>query len=258
MELMVKMMALQRMENKVGGQTPQAGGAAAAAAGGADGSEEGNTSAGCTANVALVLQNEVIVANAGDSRAVICNKGKAKPLSFDHKPNLPEEMARIKKAGGWVTDGSTGHYRVNGNLNLSRSIGDLKYKTNTALPPEKQVVTAQPDVVRHQRAPDDEFLVMACDGIWDCMSNQEVCDFVRQRLKKGTKISGICEEIFSKCIAEVSILLQSPKSYGSIVSTTMVPIWIPSPQPVPLQDPKATSGIGGDNMTCIIVLLNDR
>jgi len=60
------------------------------------------------------------VANAGDSRSVISENGKFTALSEDHKPTLNNETARIKKAGGYVADG-----RVNGNLSLSRAIGDL-------------------------------------------------------------------------------------------------------------------------------------
>ena len=64
--------------------------------------------------------------------------------------------------------------RVNGNLNLSRAIGDLKYKNNTELPAKDQIITAQPDIRRVTLTPEDRFFVLACDGVWDVMSNQ-VC-----------------------------------------------------------------------------------
>lgn len=83
------------------------------------------SSSGCTAVVALLNNNELFVANAGDSRCVVCRDGKAMDMSFDHKPEDTEELERIRKAGGRVTmDG-----RVNGGLNLSRAIGDHAYKT---------------------------------------------------------------------------------------------------------------------------------
>lgn len=63
-------------------------------------------------------------------------------MSVDHKPDLPQEAARIKKAGGEVTDG-----RVNGNLNLSRAIGDLEYKTNKNIPEDEQLIISKPDVM---------------------------------------------------------------------------------------------------------------
>lgn len=87
--------------------------------------------AGCTANVVMITKTEIICANAGDSRAVLCKKGKAKDLSVDHKPDLPSEKRRIERANGFVEDS-----RVNGMLALSRSIGDFEYKGNQMLKPE--------------------------------------------------------------------------------------------------------------------------
>lgn len=74
--------------------------------------------------------------NAGDSRAVLCQKGKAVPLSFDHKPSDPGELQRITNAGGWVDA-----CRVNGYLALSRAIGDFIFKNSELLKPEEQIVT---------------------------------------------------------------------------------------------------------------------
>lgn len=91
--------------------------------------------AGCTAIVAMLVGNRLIVANAGDSRGVLSRQGKALALSEDHKPRDDREFQRITEAGGFVT--AVG--RINGNLNLSRSLGDLKYKSLKHLPPEAQV-----------------------------------------------------------------------------------------------------------------------
>ena len=97
--------------------------------------------------------------NAGDSRAVLGIKGRAKPLSYDHKPQNEAEKQRIQDAGGFVDFG-----RVNGNLALSRAIGDFDFKKGASLTPEKQIVTAFPDVIEHEISADDEFIVIACDG----------------------------------------------------------------------------------------------
>jgi serine/threonine protein phosphatase PrpC len=81
---------------------------------------------GCTANVIFIDDmKKIYSANAGDSRCVLARNGKAVPLSFDHKPDNEIERNRIEKAGSVITEG-----RVDGNLNLSRSLGDLKYKQN--------------------------------------------------------------------------------------------------------------------------------
>lgn len=96
---------------------------------------------GCTANVVLITPTKYIVANAGDSRSVLCRGGKAIDLSFDHKPESEEEEKRIKKAGGVVYMG-----RVNGGLNLTRSFGDFDYKKNKDLGYEEQMITCKPDI----------------------------------------------------------------------------------------------------------------
>ncbi|KAL3319426.1 hypothetical protein Ciccas_001899 [Cichlidogyrus casuarinus] len=145
----------------------------------------GQTS-GCTACSALFVPDlttknvRLFVANVGDSRAVLCRDGKAVDLSCDHKPESPEELARIKKAGGAVgVDG-----RVNGGLNLSRAIGDHTYKQREDLSLSQQMITADPDVTDTVLDPkQDQFLVIACDGVWNVMTSQEVVDFVLARLK---------------------------------------------------------------------------
>ncbi|KAI8099211.1 phosphatase 2C-like domain-containing protein [Halteromyces radiatus] len=155
--------------------------------------------AGCTAVAALLTKDNVLyVSNAGDSRAVISTRnGKAIPLSKDHKPNDALETARIKQAGGYVE-----FKRVNGSLALSRAIGDFGFKSNTQLPPEKQAVTADPDITEHEMTDLDEFMVLACDGIWDCLRNQEVIDYIRHALTLKKTLQTICEELMDFCLAE--------------------------------------------------------
>lgn len=124
------------------------------------------------------------MANAGDSRAVLAlkkgDKYQAVELSVDHKPELPEERQRIEKAGGFVEDN-----RVKGILNLSRSLGDLEYKSDSSLALKDQMITAMPDVRVHKLAPGEtNFLILACDGIWDCLTSQEAVECVGDLLKK--------------------------------------------------------------------------
>eukprot|EP00624_Nannochloropsis_granulata_P003155 evm.model.NODE_26015_length_37756_cov_44.158253.7 len=145
---------------------------------------------GCTA-VAVIYEEgreggaeggRLYVANAGDSRCVLSRGRVAVELSRDHKPEDVEEKARIEAAGGSVGDDG----RVEGNLNLSRAIGDLAYKHKEGLSAERQMISAYPDVrVEGVRAGEDEFLVVACDGIWNVLSSQEVVDMVREGLREG-------------------------------------------------------------------------
>lgn len=155
---------------------------------------------GCTATAVLLgHQNIVYCANAGDSRTVIGIKGIAKPLSFDHKPQNELEKERICQAGGFVDFG-----RVNGNLALSRAIGDFEFKQSKNLPPEKQIVTAFPDVVEHIMNESDEFIVLACDGIWDCKTSQEVIEFVRRGIAAQMSLDKIAENLMDNCISSTA------------------------------------------------------
>lgn len=173
---------------------------------------------GCTAVVAVLRDNKKLyVANAGDSRCIVCRDGKAVDMSYDHKPEDDLERERVEKAGGQVTSDG----RINNGLNLSRAIGDHTYKRNKDLPLAEQMITSLPDVLTLDiDTTKDKFMVLACDGIWNFMSSQEVCDYVTERLEANyAKLSQICEELFLHCLA--------PNTEGD--------------------------GTGCDNMTCILV-----
>ncbi|XBH72191.1 hypothetical protein VPH35_099548 [Triticum aestivum] len=154
---------------------------------------------GSTACVAIIRNDQLVVANAGDSRCVISRKGRAHDLSRDHKPELQSEKERIENAGGYIVAG-----RVNGSLNLTRAIGDMEMKENKLLPAEKQTVSAEPEVNTVTLSEDDEFIVLACDGIWDCMSSQQVVDFVHEKLKTEDSLSAVCEKVLDRCLAPES------------------------------------------------------
>lgn len=177
--------------------------------------------AGCTAVVAVLHGKDLFIANAGDSRAVLCRAGQAVALSEDHKPGQEGERSRIVAAGGFLSN-IGGVTRVNGNLNLSRAIGDLKYKTNSGLPANEQIITAEPDVRHAVLTKEDAFFILACDGIWDVMSNQEACDFVTQRLQQSQGVTKVAGDLLDACLAS---------------------------------NPSETQGIGCDNMTVVIVKL---
>lgn len=133
--------------------------------------------AGTTAICVLVKGNKLYCGNVGDSRAVACVAGKADPLSLDHKPSNDLESKRIVAAGGWVE-----FNRVNGNLALSRALGDFVFKRNDKKSAIEQIVTAYPDVQTRDIPEDIEFVVIACDGIWDVLTNEEVVNFIRCRI----------------------------------------------------------------------------
>jgi len=106
--------------------------------------------------------------NVGDSRAIKCNKfGIAEQLTQDHKPNVPEEKSRIENLGGRIEfDGSD--WRVK-DLSLSRAFGDVECTP---------YVTHLPQIYRYKLSSKDKFLVFACDGLWDVLTNQDVVEFI--------------------------------------------------------------------------------
>ncbi|KAL9225263.1 hypothetical protein vseg_001209 [Gypsophila vaccaria] len=130
---------------------------------------------GSTAVVAVVTSDKIIVANCGDSRAVLCRgRGRDVPLSADHKPDRPDELARIEAAGGRVMylDGA----RVQGVLAMSRAIGDKFLKP---------IVISEPEITITRRDPDDECLILASDGLWDVVPNHMACKVAFQGLQLG-------------------------------------------------------------------------
>lgn len=126
------------------------------------------TTDGTTAVVALIHNRNIYVANAGDSRCMIVQRGgRVVPLSIDHKPSREDEEVRIKELGGRVI--FWGRWRVEGVLAVSRAIGDMNLKP---------YVTCDPEIISHTITPDDHYVVLASDGLWDVMTNEEVSTFV--------------------------------------------------------------------------------
>ena len=110
---------------------------------------------------------------------------------------------------------------------MSRSLGDFEYKQDKNLSAKDQMITAYPEINIELLDDNCEFIILACDGIWDCLTPQEACDFVRNKLydengqeKSDVKISIIVEEMMDEAIAV---------------------------------DINNENGIGCDNMTCIVI-----
>jgi serine/threonine protein phosphatase PrpC len=145
---------------------------------------------GCTAVVVIVAPRMIVCANAGDSRAIMSQIGdrNAIALSEDHKPENPNETARIKQNGGYVENN-----RVNGMLAVSRGLGDFDLKQN----PQQPLVSCLPEfVVRHRNYEQDEFILVACDGLWDVYKNNEAIEELRAIVREGERdIRLIAEEM---------------------------------------------------------------
>jgi len=187
---------------------------------------------GTTAVVVVLTPTSLVCANAGDSRAVYARDGgRAVPLSYDHKPDDEEEERRIREAGGYVSGG-----RVEGDLAVSRGLGDFRFKEEVAVmkgvrgngdtfcgdvgaddgdtddgyveaslvpsSPGDQKVSTIPDIIVQTRsAAHDEFLVVACDGIWDVQTNLEAVRMVAELFAEGEADMGLlCEECLDLCL----------------------------------------------------------
>ncbi|XP_051142404.1 probable protein phosphatase 2C 25 [Andrographis paniculata] len=118
---------------------------------------------------AVVCKGDLAVSNAGDCRAVMSRGGVAEALTVDHRPSLEDERERIESLGGYV-DCCHGFWRVHGSLAVSRAIGDRHLK---------QWVIAEPTTKVFKIRPECEFLILASDGLWDNVGNQEAVDVVR-------------------------------------------------------------------------------
>ena len=178
---------------------------------------------GSTGCVCVIDENnkKIYFANSGDSRVILYKNKKEYQMSIDHKPHLPEEKERIYNAKGWVMSG-----RINNDLGVSRGFGDFEYKNNNKLSPENQIITANPDILIEDLNNECDFVVIACDGIWECLSNIDVCNFIQEKLlskdvqNENFKLSGILESLFDNICAK---------------------------------DLNVNSDVGFDNMSCIII-----
>lgn len=144
------------------------------------------------------------LAHAGDSRAVLFAGGRLH-CSEDHKPNRHDEKGRIEAAGGSVSQGPLGGgpMRVDGALAVSRAIGDFHFKP-VGMEPAKCKVTAMPEVQTVPGCAAGDWLLLACDGVFDVMENEEVKDFIEARLTKnaGEHIDGgqVMVDLLQSCL----------------------------------------------------------
>ena len=149
----------------------------------------------CQEQDKLFFQKNNIVETPMDIYIQNLLNGKAYRMSVDHKPELELEKNRIEKADGWVSENG----RINGNLNLSRTLGDLEFKKNKNLKPQEQIITSYPDVVDDNFEDKNDFIVIGCDGIWDCIQDQDICDIISERInKENDKYKANLENILTK------------------------------------------------------------
>lgn len=143
---------------------------------------------GTTAVIAMRLGSDLYLGNVGDSRAVLCRKGIAYRLTTDHKPDLAQEKSRVDAVGGriefsgcWRVICEPRENRPGSGLAVTRSLGDLDFKEPIPL------VEANPDVGHLSMQPDDQFIILGSDGLWDVISDQEAADLVYNTVFQSRK-----------------------------------------------------------------------
>ncbi|GAV61274.1 PP2C domain-containing protein [Cephalotus follicularis] len=135
-------------------------------------------SVGSTAVVVILSPCQIIAANCGDSRAVLCRGKQAFPLTFDQKLERKDELARIITGGGKIVN--WGCMRVEGILCMTRAIGDHDWK---------EWVISEPEVTFTTRSEEDECLILASDGLWDVMSNDDIVKYAHNELRRHRRLA---------------------------------------------------------------------
>lgn len=158
--------------------------------------EELSDKSGTTCTSLLITKKHFIFINCGDSRGFLSrskdNSSNVHFSTLDHKPTNPEERQRIQSAGGVVLT-----QRINGSLAVSRALGDFDYKGDDNLAETAQLVSAEPDVTAVERnAAADQFICLACDGIFDVFLNEELADYINSQLKvRGDDLEQLCSDV---------------------------------------------------------------
>lgn len=180
----------------------------------------GEDKSGTTAVCCLISPSHLFVANCGDSRGILYRTSGIGFSTMDHKPFNPCEKERIQNAGGSVMI-----QRVNGSLAVSRALGDYEYKNVEGKSQCEQLVSPEPELYVEKRTQEDEFLVLACDGIWDVMPNEDVCAFIRSRFLITSDVELITNQLIDTCFNK-----------GSRDNMSVVIVAFPN---VPAVDPEA-------------------
>ncbi|KAI9117176.1 hypothetical protein K1719_011342 [Acacia pycnantha] len=156
---------------------------------------ESSLSSGTTALTAIIFGRSLLVANAGDCRAVLSRRGRAIEMSKDHRPSCMKERMRIESLGGYIDDGY-----LNGQLGVTRALGDWHLEGLKEMSERGGPLSAEPELKLTTLTQEDEFLIIASDGIWDVFSSQNAVDFARRRLREHNDVKRSCKEMVEEAL----------------------------------------------------------
>eukprot|EP00759_Apiculatamorpha_spiralis_P057192 PhF_6_TR8489/c0_g1_i1/m.13279/K14803/PTC2_3; protein phosphatase PTC2/3 len=171
-------------------------------------SRESKDCSGSTAAVAIIVNNDTLVtANVGDSEIVLCRAGKPLVLTTRHVPTNDDEQKRVLEAGGRMYRKRVGHPKFNPefvSLGVSRAIGDIGFKLDEYTDGKQSGVIADADTYVTQLTKDDSFLLMACDGLWDVITYDEVVVFCLDWMRKGKTPQDITDMLVQEALLKGS------------------------------------------------------
>lgn len=192
---------------------------------------------GSTAATLIIMGRRLFAANVGDSRVVLCRTGgQCVELTSDHKPSRPDEAARVRAAGGFIL-----HKRVMGELAITRAFGDKSFKMGIKAMLEDEadeiarglnenseakdltapLVSAEPEIASLVMSHSDEFLLLACDGLFDVFRSQDAIALARQELIAHR---GEPAEV-ARILSDQAIRVRRSRDNVSILIIVLRPFW---------------------------------
>jgi len=190
---------------------------------------------GSTAATVILMGRRLFAANVGDSRVVLCRGGgQCVELTSDHKPSRPDEAARVRAAGGFIL-----HKRVMGELAITRAFGDKSFKMGIKAMLEEDaddlagndneqakdltapLVSAEPEIASMILSHNDEFLLLACDGLFDVFRSQDAIALARQELIAHR---GEPAEV-ARILSDQAIRVRRSRDNVSILIIVLRPFW---------------------------------
>ncbi|CAG9582126.1 protein phosphatase 2C-like protein [Leishmania major strain Friedlin] len=162
------------------------------------------SSAGCVCAAAVVQGSVLTVGNVGDCEVVLARAGQPVLLTVKHNPSCNDaEATRVKKAGGCIFNCRVGHPRFNPrmcSLAVSRAVGDAGFKLEEYTNGKPSGIIAVADTSEVLLAKDDEFLILACDGLWDTMSYAEAVELATAYMASGADANSVADQLVGEAL----------------------------------------------------------
>lgn len=202
---------------------------------------ETSLSSGTTALTAMIFGRSLLVANAGDCRAVLSRQGCAIEMSKDHRPCCTKERMRIEALGGFIDDDY-----LNGLLGVTRALGDWHLEGMKEMSERGGPLSAEPELKLITLTKEEEFLIIGSDGIWDVFTSQNAIDFARRRLQEHNDVKLCCKEIVEEAIK---------RGATDNLTVVLVSFHLEPPEPVVFQRPRFRRSISAEGLQNLKFLL---